>query len=137
MNHQGTKTPREKIPKEVDDVARIVVDAAFKVHTTLGPGLLENVYEVCLAHELSKRSLKLERQVRLPVVYDGEKLDAGLRLDLLIEDSLVVELKAVEALLPVHTAQLLTYLKLTGHRLGLLINFNVPLIKDGIKRIAL
>lgn len=137
MNHQGTKTPREKIPKAVDDVARIVVDAAFKVHTTLGPGLLENVYEVCLAHELSKRSLKLERQVSLPVVYDGEKLDAGLRLDLLIEDILVVELKAVEALLPVHTAQLLTYLKLTGHRLGLLINFNVPLIKDGIRRIAL
>ncbi len=137
MNHQGTKTPREVISKEVDDVARVVVDAAFKVHTTLGPGLLENVYEVCLDHELSKRGLKTERQVSLPVIYDGENLDAGLRLDLLVEDCLVVELKAVEAMLPVHKAQLLTYLKLTSHRLGLLINFNVPLIKDGIKRIAL
>lgn len=137
MNHQGTKTPREAISKEVDDVARVVVDSAFKVHTTLGPGLLESVYEVCLERELSKRGLKTERQISLPVIYDGENLDAGLRLDLLIEDCLVIELKAVEAILPVHKAQLLTYLKLTGHRLGLLINFNVPLIKDGIKRIAL
>ena len=119
------------------DVARIVVDAAFKVNTTLGPGLLENVYEVCLEHELTKRGLITERQVSLPVINDGENLDADLRLDWLVEDCLVVELKAVETLLPVHKAQLLTYLKLSAHRLGLLINFNVPLIKDGIKRIAL
>jgi len=99
--------------------------------------LLESVYEVCLEHELQKRDLVVERQVSLPVVYDGAKLDAGLRLDLLVGKSVVVELKAVEALLPVHQAQVLTYLKLTGHRLGLLINFNVPLIRNGIKRIVL
>jgi len=137
MNHQGTKTPREPIPEKVDRVARLVVDAAFAVHSKLGPGLLESVYEVCLAHELEKRGLVVERQVVLPVYYDGIRLDAGLRLDLLIESCLIVELKAVETLLPVHKAQVLTYLKLTGHRLGLLINFNVPLIRDGIKRIAL
>ena len=98
---------------------------------------MESVYDVCLVHELTKRGLKVERQVSLPVVYDSIRLDAGLRLDIVVEDSVVVELKAVESVLPVHTAQLLTYLKLTGHRLGLLINFNVPLIKDGIQRLAL
>jgi GxxExxY protein len=98
--------------------------------------LLESVYEVCLAHELKRRGLSVERQVELPVEYDGMRLDAGLRLDLRVEKSVVVELKAVEALLPVHTAQVLTYLKLTGCRVGLLINFNVPLIRDGIKRIV-
>ena len=137
MNHQDTKTPREPIPEKVDRIARLVVDAAFAVHSKLGPGLLESVYEVCLAHELEKRGLVVERQVVLPVHYDGIRLDAGLRLDLLIESCLIVELKAVETLLPVHKAQVLTYLKLTGHRLGLLINFNVPLIRDGIKPIAL
>jgi GxxExxY protein len=107
------------------------------VHTTLGPGLLESVYEVCLLHELQKRGLKAERQVLLPVVYDGLRLDSGLRLDLVVENRVVVELKAVDTLLPVHKAQMLTYLKLSGHRLGLLINFNSILIKDGIHRIAL
>lgn len=114
-----------------------MVDAAFAVHKTLGPGLLESVYEVCLAHELEKRRLTVVRQVTVPVLYDGVRLEAGLRLDLVVEDCVVVELKAVEALLPVHTAQVLTYLKLSGHRLALLINFNVPLIRDGIKRLAL
>jgi len=113
------------------------VDAAFKVHKTLGPGLLESVYEVCLCYELSKRGLKFKRQLELPIVYDGVRLNAALRLDLVVEECLVVELKAVEKHLPLFEAQLLTYLKLTGHRLGLLINFNVPLIKDGIKRMAL
>jgi GxxExxY protein len=122
---------------EVERVATQVVDAAFAVHSTLGPGLLESVYEVCLAYELTKRGLKVERQLPLPVVYDNLCLEAGFRLDLLVERCLVVELKAVEFLLPVHTAQLLTYLKLSGHRLGFLINFNVPLLKDGIKRLAL
>ena len=114
-----------------------VADAAYTVHRALGPGLLESVYEVCLAHELGKRGLKVERQVTLPILYDSVRLDAGLRLDILVQDCLAVELKAVDALLPVHQAQLLTYLKLAGHRLGLLINFNVPVIKNGIKRMAL
>jgi GxxExxY protein len=135
MNRQDAKTPREEPEEEIDRLGKAVVDAAFRVHTELGPGLLEGVYEVCLAHELAKRGLKVERQVALPVLYDGVKIEAGLRLDILVEGKLIVELKAVENLLPVHKAQLLTYLKLSKRRLGLLINFNVPLIKDGIKRI--
>ena len=114
-----------------------MVDAAYAVHHALGPGLLESVYEVCLVHELTERGLKVERQVVLPVTYDDVRLDAGLRLDLVVNGCLVVELKAIEALLPVHKAQLLTYLKLSGHRLGLLLNFNFSVIKDGIQRVAL
>jgi GxxExxY protein len=129
--------PREPIPKETDEVASKIVDAAFAVHTTLGPGLLESVYEVCLAHELKKRGLKVERQVSLPVIYDSMRLDAGLRLDLVVEKRVIVELKAVAALLPVHKAQVITYLKLSGYRLGLLVNFNAALIKQGLQRIAL
>ena len=125
------------ISEEIDRVATAVVDAAFRVHVALGPGLLESVYEACLAHELQKRGLAVGRQVTLPVVYDGERVDAGLRLDLVVEDSVIVELKAVEKLVPLFEAQLLTYLKLSGKRLGFLINFNVPLIKEGIKRFAL
>jgi GxxExxY protein len=125
------------IPNELNRLSRLVVDAAYAVHTALGPGLLEGVYETCLAHELAKRKLLVERQVSVPIEYDGLKLDAALRIDMLVEKRLVVELKAVEALLPIHTAQVLTYLKLTGCRLGLLINFNVPLIRDGIKRVVL
>ena len=136
INHQDTKAPREPISEELDKIARTVVDAAFTVHSKLGPGLLESVYEACLTHELEKRELIVERQLVLPVHYDGIKLDAGLRIDLLIGKSLIIELKAVETLLPVHKAQLLTYLKLTGLRLGFLINFNVPVIKDGIIRLA-
>lgn len=127
----------EPIPLKTDAVARQVVDAAFAVHKNLGPGLLENVYEVCLVHELKKRGLAVQQQIALPIYYDDIRLDAGLRLDLLVNQAVIVELKAVEKLLPVHKAQALTYLKLTGHRLALLINFNVPLIKDGIERIAL
>jgi GxxExxY protein len=121
----------------IDRVAAEVVDAAYQVHSALGPGLLENVYEVCLAHELRKRWLRIEQQVSLPVVYDGVRLESGLRIDMVVADRVIVELKTVDRLLPVHQAQALTYLKLTGHRLALLINFNVPLIKDGIKRIIL
>jgi GxxExxY protein len=129
--------PVQPIPSETDVVARQIVDAAYRVHRTLGPGLLESVYEVCLAHELRKRGLSIQRELVLPVLYDGIRLDAGLRLDLLVNDTVIVELKAAECLLPIHRAQVLTYLKLTNHRLALLINFNVPLIKDGIERIAL
>ena len=137
MNHQDTKTQRTPIPAEADRAAEAVVDAALAVHSKLGPGLLESVYEVCLAHELEKRGRHVRRQLSLPVFYDGIRMDAGLRLDLVVDDCVVVEIKAVEQLLPVHKAQVLTYLKLTGHRLGLLVNFNTPLIKYGIKRIAL
>ncbi len=128
---------REPIPKETNQVATKIVNAAYTVHTKLGPGLLESVYEVCLCHELQKRGVKAQRQITLPVVYDDLRMDVGLRFDMLVENCVVVEIKAVEALHPVHKAQVLTYLKLTGHRLGLLVNFNSVLIKDGIHRIAL
>jgi GxxExxY protein len=125
------------IPNELDTIGRAVVDSAFRVHKELGPGLLESVYEACLAHELSKRDLKVARQVAVPIIYDGQKLDEGLRIDIVVDDAVVVEVKAVERHLPVFEAQLLSYLKLSGRRLGYLINFNVPLIKDGIKRMVL
>jgi GxxExxY protein len=118
----------------INEVSGSVVDAAMKVHTALGPGLLESAYEACLLHELRKRGRKVLSQVALPVVYDGVKIDVGYRIDLLVEDVVIVELKAVEKLLPIHDAQLLSYLKLGGYRLGLLINFNVLHLKDGIKR---
>ena len=127
----------EPIDPQLDRLATEVVDAAYKVHKTFGPGLLETAYEMCLVLEMRKRGLKVERQVAIPLVYEGETVEAAFRIDLLIEDQLVVELKAVEKLLPLHEAQTMTYLKITNRRLGLLINFNVPLIKDGIKRVIL
>ncbi len=127
----------EAIPAETEWVATEVVDGAFNVHKALGPGLLERVYETCLVYELENRGLRIARQVALPIVYDGKELDGGLRLDLLIEDRVIVEVKAVESMNPVYKAQLLTYLRLAGKRLGFLINFNVPLIKNGIKRVVL
>ena len=130
-------TSHVPIPAETELVAKQVVDAVFQVHSTLGPGLLESVYETCLCHELSKRSLSFRQQAILPIEYDGVTFDSGLRLDLEVEDCVVIELKAVESIAPIHSAQLLTYLKLTGNRLGLLVNFNTVLIKDGIKRVAL
>jgi GxxExxY protein len=127
----------EPVPETVDLVARQIVDAALEVHRTLGPGLTEPVYEVCLCHELSRRGLRFQSQTSVPIVYKGIRLDAQLRIDLIVKECVVVELKAVETLLPIFEAQLLTYLKLTDKRLGLLINFNVALLKNGIKRIAL
>ncbi len=120
---------------EIERIAGEVYEAAFKVHRNLGPGLLESAYEACLCHELEKAVVAFERQVSLPVEYDGVKIDAGYRIDILVEDKIIVEAKAVEKLLPIHTAQLITYLKLSKKRLGLLINFNVELMKKGIKRI--
>ena len=120
---------------EQDRIARRIVDAAFQVHSTLGPGLLESVYEQGMVNELGLRGLSHRRQVQLPITYKTVELDSYFRLDLVVAEAVVVELKAVEKLLPVHGAQLLTYLKLSGYRLGLLINFNVPLVKDGIRRI--
>jgi GxxExxY protein len=122
------------IPEETEKVATQIVDAAFSVHSTLGPGLLESVYEQCLAFELSERGMRFDRQLMTPIRYKEHEIDSGLRLDFLVENSVVVEINAVECLVPVHTAQLLTYLKLTGHRLGFLINFNASLIKYGIHR---
>ena len=120
----------------IDQIAAQIVDASFKIHKELGPGLLENVYEVCLEHELTKRGFFVERQKPQPIHYDGIIIDAGYRLDLLVNDLVIIELKAVAELAPVHQAQLNTYLKLSKKTLGFLINFNVPLIKNGIRRIA-
>ncbi|MCI0356508.1 MAG: GxxExxY protein [Acidobacteria bacterium] len=120
-----------------NQVSRFVLDAAMKVHTELGPGLLESTYEACLAHELKNRGLNVRTQVPLPVVYEGLKLEIGYRIDLLVEELVVVEVKSAEALAPIHHAQVLTYLKLGGKGLGLLINFNVVHLKDGIKRFVI
>jgi GxxExxY protein len=120
----------------IDTIANGIVDAALKVHRELGPGLLESTYEACLEHELVKRGYQVERQKPQPVHYDGIVIDAGYRIDLLVNDLVLIELKAVSELAPIHHAQLLTYLKLSRKSLGLLINFNVPLIKNGIRRIA-
>ncbi|CAD7766634.1 MAG: PD-(D/E)XK nuclease superfamily protein [Candidatus Argoarchaeum ethanivorans] len=113
-----------------------VIGAAIEVHTALGPGLLESAYEECLCHEFNLQGIPYERQKELPVEYKGVKLDCGYRLDIIVAEKLIVELKSVEKLQPIHEAQLLTYLKMTGIKIGLLINFNVPLLKDGIKRLA-
>ena len=117
-------------------VGQQVVDAAFRVHTSLGPGLLESVYEAALAYELEKRGLSITRQQGIPVVYEAVRIHAGFFADLVVEDQVIVEIKAVETVAPVHKKQLLTYLKLANKRLGLLINFNVVLIKHGITRIV-
>lgn len=121
---------------EDDKIGKIIVDSAFYVHTTLGPGLLESVYEACLVKELKFRGIDLEIQKNIPLYFRGEKIEQGFRIDIFVAESIVVEVKAVEKLLPVHEAQLLTYMKLTQTRLGYLINFNSPLIKDGIKRMV-
>lgn len=125
------------IPAETENAIAAVVDASIHVHMALGPGLLESVYEACLCHELSKRRISFCRQLDLPVVYEGIRLETGLRIDLLVADCVVVELKVVEKLLPLHEAQLLTYMKLAEKRVGFLFNFNVPLMKQGIKRMVL
>ena len=124
------------VPQHVDKVGKAVLDAAFKVHTALGPGLLESVYETCTAFELKESGLSAPTQVGLPVTYRGIKMDAGLRPDMVVEDCVIVEFKSVDTMHPIFDAQLITYLKLTGIRLGFLINFNVVHLKDGIKRIV-
>ena len=135
-----TRSPKrvfEPIPPEVEKVGKAVLDAAFKVHTTLGPGLLESVYETTLAYEIRKGGLSVETQVTMPIVYDNTRLESGLRLDMLIEKCVIVELKSVEKMNPVYEAQLMTYLRLSNVRLGFLINFNVPRLKEGIKRMVI
>jgi len=119
-----------------NEIATIVVDAAYKVFKTLGPGLLESVYEAVMAYELANRGLKVVRQVPLPVVYEGVRLEEGFRLDLVVNDLLVIELKSVETVAPVHKKQLLTYLRLSGKKLGLLINFGEAYFKNSVSRVA-
>lgn len=119
-----------------NEIAREIVDAAYKVHTGLGPGLLESVYEAAMEYELRKRGLRVVRQVPIPIVYGEIRLEEGFRADLIVEDKIIVELKSVETVHPVHKKQLLTYLRLSNKKLGLLINFGAYLIKDGISRIA-
>jgi GxxExxY protein len=121
---------------DIDLVAREIVDSAIRVHTRLGPGLLESAYEACVEYELGKRSLRVQKQVPMPIHYDGLRLDIGYRLDLLVEDAVVVELKSVQQLLPIHTAQLLSYLRAGDFRVGLLVNFHAIHLRDGIKRIV-
>ncbi|RCJ15209.1 GxxExxY protein [Nostoc sp. ATCC 43529] len=121
---------------EINEVSGAVVDAAYMVHTSLGPGLLESVYETVMDFELRRRKLRVQRQVLIPVVYGGVVLEEGFRADLIVQDEVIVELKSVESIHPVHKKQLLTYLRLADKRVGLLINFNVSLIKDGISRVV-
>jgi GxxExxY protein len=119
-----------------NELAKEIVNAAYKIHTVLGPGLLESVYETTLAHEMQKRGIKAHRQQALPVVYETIRMEVGFRAGLIIGDKVIVEIKSIEALSPVHRKQLLTYLRLAGKRLGLLINFNVEVIKNGIVRVV-
>lgn len=121
--------------RNIEDIFKLVLDCAFQVHTELGPGLLESAYEECLCYEMRQAGLKVEQQKSLPLIYKEIKLDVGYRIDLLVEDSIVIELKAVEELTDTHLAQVLTYLKLSGCKLGLLANFNVKYLKNGIKRV--
>ena len=118
-----------------NEISKIVFESALKVHKVLGPGLLESAYEECLFYELKKSNLKVEKQKALPLIYEEVKLDVGYRIDMIIEDKFIVEVKSVEALTDVHLAQLLTYLRLSDCRLGLLINFNVKLLKEGVRRV--
>ena len=136
MNFSTTEVTESTEKRDDSTLTGKIIGAAIEVHRTLGPGLLESAYEACLMHELRKIGLLVNAQVVLPILYDGLKIDAGYRIDLLVENSVIVELKAVEKLLPIHEAQLLSYLKLNNKTLGLLINFNVVHLKEGIKRMA-
>ena len=122
--------------KNVEEVAKEIVDAALKIHRKLGPGLLESAYEACLEYELIKRGLIVSRQLVQPIQYEETTIDAGYRIDLLVDNSVIIELKSVDQLAPIHTAQIITYLKLSGKSLGFLINFNVPILKQGLKRVV-
>ena len=143
VNHEDTRTLRStkkmfaKLSDKEEYLAKQIVDIAFRIHKELGPGLLESVYAKCFYYELFNRNINFERQKEVPIVYQSLIVDEGLRLDLLVEDLIIIEFKAQENYHPVWEAQLLSYLKLTGKRLGFLINFHVPLMKDGIKRLIL
>ena len=128
------KKATKMIDERTEEIAKIIVNSAFKVHKNLGPGLLERVYEVCLAYEINKAGLNVQSQIDVPIIYDGVTLKEKLRLDLIVENIVIVEVKAVEIVNPVWQSQIISHLKLTDNQLGFLINFNVPLIKNGIKR---
>jgi GxxExxY protein len=132
IHHEGTKSTKEM----ANYLSNQIIGAAIEAHRVLGPGLLESTYEICLCKELSLRNISYERQVLLPVEYKGEALECGYRLDLMVANLVIVELKSVEGVIPIHEAQLLTYLRLQNLWLGLLINFNVPILKNGIRRIV-
>ncbi len=121
---------------ELNEISGKIIESAIKVHKALGPGMLEGAYQVCLMHEVVKSGFRVESEIPMPIVYDGIKLSSGYRIDLLVEDSVIVELKATERLMPVHEAQLLSYLRMSDKRLGLLINFNVKLLRDGVRRVV-
>jgi GxxExxY protein len=131
-DRQGREDHEEAVGREA--AGREIVDAAIKVHRVLGPGLLESAYEQCLAHELGRRGCRVRRQVALPVMFEGLRVDAGYRLDIVVNDSVLIEVKAVEALLRLHEAQILTYLRLSGMKLGFLLNFNAVQLKQGLRR---
>jgi len=133
-SHRNADTQRN--PEVLNDISGKIIDAAFRIHSRLGPGLLESVYEAILARDLAKLGFKVERQKPVAIEWDGLRFDEGFRADLIVNDCIILELKSVETLAPVHSKQLLTYLRLLNYPLGLLINFGAPLIKDGIKRIA-
>ena len=136
--YQPSTTQRvfQPIPADVERIGKVVLNAAFKVHTTLGPGLLESVYQVAMKHAIEKSGVTVKADVKLPIIFEGIKLDSGLQLDLLVEKCVIVELKSVERMNQLYQKQLLTYLRLSHIRLGFLINFNVPYLKDGIKRMV-
>ena len=136
--YQPSTTQRvfQPIPADVERIGKVVLNAAFTVHTTLGPGLLESVYQVAMKHALEKSGVAVKTDVKLPILFEGIKLDSGLQLDLLVEKCVIVELKSVERMNQLYQKQLLTYLRLSHIRLGFLINFNVPYLKDGIKRMV-
>lgn len=137
INHGGTENTENKGFAHGHALSDQAIGLAIAVHRQLGPGLLESAYEECLCYELKEAGLRLARQVPLPVVYKAVRLDCGYRMDIVVENDLVIELKAVERVLPIHEAQMLTYLRLSGHKLGLLMNFNTALLKDGLKRFVL
>lgn len=136
QSHEGHKESQSVSPLRMreNEIAKMIVDCAFKVHTALGPGFLESAYEECLEKEFLKRRINYQKQCEYPLFYEGEKLKTPYRVDFCVEKSVIIELKSVERILPVHEAQILTYLKLSGLKLALLMNFSSPLIKDGIKR---
>lgn len=136
FNSANSASQREKYFMEINDITSIIIEESIKIHTDLGPGLFESVYEEILYYRLAKRGINVQKQIAIPVYYEEVKMDVGFRADLIVENKVVVEIKSIEAVAPVHHKQLLTYLKLTGLKVGLLINFNEALLKDGIKRIV-
>lgn len=135
MNNRATETLSPEYVNKLNFISGAVLDASIEVHKNLGPGLLESVYELCLLKELKKRNINAVRQLELPIIYKGEVIDKNFCIDILAENEVIIELKTVEKIMPIHKAQIMTYLKLSDKKLGLLINFNVPLLKDGFERV--